>query len=338
MEDNHKSIIVSAKKIAVIRTDRLGDMVLTLPMCNSLKQNLPNSKICLIARKYVSDLLYQCPAIDEVLYLEDNQAGINHIFRHNKFDAVFFPRPKLEEAWASFINHVPLRIGSGYRYYSFLFNHRIYTHRKDAARHECEYNNDMVANILEIPLQPKLVKPVIQPEAEKLVNDLLVKYNITSEDKFIIVHPGSGGSARDWDAGNFGKVASVLTDELKLKVIVTGTLNEKPSCDKVLAESSTALNFCGKLNLSGLMALLERSSLMMSNSTGVLHIAAALGTPVIGLYPNSPHISSKRWGPYSPNSITISPPDKEDHEFRDDMTKINVIEVVNAAKTNFISV
>src|SRR3989339_741781 len=77
------------QKICVIRTDRLGDMVLTLPMCKALKENCVESEITLIARRYVEPLLENCTVIDRIFYIDDYKNGIKEIFKNNKFDVYY---------------------------------------------------------------------------------------------------------------------------------------------------------------------------------------------------------------------------------------------------------
>jgi len=113
--------------------------------------------------------------------------------------------------------------------------------------------------------------------------------------------------------------------------VITGVAGEFELCDNVNSVCTEAFNLCGKLSLPETIALISKAKLFISNSTGVLHIAAALGVPVIGLYPNTPHISRKRWGPLTEKSTIISPPQNSLSEYNDDMSQITVQTVFNAA-------
>ena len=92
---------VSAKRIAVVRTDRLGDMVLTLPMCAALRQEIPDAEITLITRTYVAPLLYQSPVIDRIIYA-DTPKEVSAAIRNTEIDMIFFPRPQFSEYLAAF--------------------------------------------------------------------------------------------------------------------------------------------------------------------------------------------------------------------------------------------
>ncbi len=328
-----RNLLLKAKRIAVVRTDRLGDMVLTLPMCAALKSACPDAEVTLIARSYCSALLYKSPAIDTVLFVDETTGGVTELIQNGRYDAIFFPRPQFEEYFAAFRARIPLRVGSGYRWYSFLIKHKQFDHRKTAEFHEAEYNTRLVGSVLEEPVETRLVRPIVIPESKHSTNKLLNSNGITSAQRIIVIHPGSGGSSHDWQPENFGKLSELLSKQLRMPVIITGVENEKERCQIVQKYCPAAINLCGKLSLADMIALLDTSSLLVANSTGVLHIAAALGIPVVGLYPRSPAISSGRWGPYSQNSIVVSPPDQP--EFQDDMNLISVESVADACLSFF---
>ncbi|MFN8359127.1 MAG: glycosyltransferase family 9 protein [Candidatus Kapaibacterium sp.] len=317
------------QRIAVVRTDRLGDMVLTLPMCAAAQTAFPGAEIILITRSYVAPLLYRSPVIDRVIYA-DTPEEVSAAIRGTGIDMIFFPRPQLSEYVAAFRAGIPCRVGSGYRWYSFLLSHKQYDHRKTAEYHEAEYNTRLIERVLGRNVSTQLVRPVLQPESIEKVRHLLQQYGI-SDCTPIIIHPGSGGSAVDWPTEKFGEAARELQHRLSTPILLTGIPSESHLCDQVHKICPQAINLCGQLPLPDMMALLAGASLLIANSTGILHVAAALGTPVLGLYPQSPAMSAARWGPYTDTATVISPPVLT--TVNDDMNMISVQEVVIAAQT-----
>lgn len=299
--------ILQSASIAVVRTDRLGDMVLTLPLCNAIKSEFPQSKVTLIANSYTKLLLENCPVVDEVIFVDDKSKNIKSVFKENKFDFAFFPRPRFGEVLAAFKGGVKFRIGSAYRAYSFLYNKKVFDHRKKGEFHEAEYNVRLLSQLIGMELPVNLVKPFISNVSKEFIKNLLNKNNI-QEKGFIILHPGSGGSSRDWKSGSFAELAKLISERTGFGIIVTGIKSEKESCNLIANVTDRVLNLCGILNQEQLIALLSTARILIANSTGVLHIAAALGVPVVGLFPNTSHISARRWGPYSANSSVVSPP------------------------------
>lgn len=304
------------KNIAVIRTDRLGDMVLTLPMFSVLRERFPNARLTLIASPYVEPLVRHVSCIDEVVYLDQPHADISPILRSRSIDTLFAPRPRFAEAWQAFRAGVSRRVGSRYRWYSPLYNVRVSEHRSDAAFHEAEYNVRMIMHAFGGPM-PNV----------RLVSPLPMVFDRPWRDRpRVVIHPGSGGSAKDWPAERFGQAAWRIAEELDAEIIVTGIAAERELCDRVLAICPGAKDLCGGLNLAGMIDLLSGADLLLANSTGVLHIAAALGVAVVGFYPCTPSMSSGRWGPYTDRAVVL------ESGLGDDMLTITVDDAVAAAE------
>ncbi len=321
-------ILINANNIAIVRTDKLGDMVLTLPLCRAVKNRFPTANLNLIASSYTKPLVDNLDILDNTYFIEDYQKGINSILEENKFDVIFFPRPRFNEYLAAFKNKVPLRIGSGYRLYSFLLNYPVYEHRKESKFNEAEYNTHLLSHILNEIVETELVKPNVRAEDLKKINKILDSKLLDKNKRFIIVHPGSGGSAYDWDIKNFAILAKKLNHK-NVQIVLTGNKNEKAICKSILDSCPECIDLSGEINLYELIALISKSSVLIANSTGVLHIAASLGIAVVGLYPNTAHISQKRWGPYTDNKIIVSPPNN-DNKMIDDMSLIDVNNVFDA--------
>ncbi len=322
-----KNIFNSAKKIAIVRTDKIGDMVLTLPMGLALKERYPDKEVIFIASTYTAPLLQNNPAVDKVFFIEDYEKGIKEIFKKEKPDLVFFPRPRYEEMKAAYIMRVPHRIASAYRLYSFFANHKIHVHRKISDKHEAEYNVDMISRFFkeDLPVKlsaPKLDKSVYDSVKAKIQDKLKHK-------RFIIIHPGSDGSAKDTPLPTFGEAAKQIAMHHDVDILLTGTKPEREACSVVNKICKDAIDLSGQFTLAEMIALTDMAHILVANSTGVLHIAASFGTNVVGLYPNTPHISAKRWGPYTDSKVIVTPPDN-DKETQDDMKLIKSEEISQA--------
>lgn len=302
----------SIKRILLVRTDRLGDVILTLPMLPALRKCFPDAYIAMLLRRCTGEILEGNPHLDELIWYDRGPTNIpfnemSATLRARKFDAAVVVYPRLRLAWLMWRSGIPLRIGTGYRYYSLLFNKRVFEHRKDAQRHEVEYNLNLLRELnCELARDFEVSFHIAIPvEAEKTVETLCESLSIERK-RFVIVHPGSGGSAREWSPENFGKLAASLATDFK--VVVTGTHSEEAKVSAVVSASGgAAIPIVGKLNLKELAALIRASSLFVSNSTGPLHLAVAMRTPVVGLYPQHTAMSAKRWGPYTENKVVFVP-------------------------------
>jgi ADP-heptose:LPS heptosyltransferase len=315
---------LNSKNIAVVRTDKIGDMILTLPLCKAISEYLPEANIHVIAKKYVEPLLKN-QEILKPIFIDNYTNGIDEIFKSYKFDTVFYPMPVFSECLAGFKNKIPIRVGSAYRLYSFLFNAKIQDHRKISEYHEAEYNVRMLNSITGINHKVELVKPYINPKDIEFISTKFLKDY--SGKKIIIVHPGSGGSAKDLPIYKLIEIINQIDKNINFQIILTGIQSEYEHCEYIGSKNKNIVNLCGKLSLDKMIALISVCNLFIANSTGVLHIAAALDRQVMGFYPNTLHIGPQRWRPYTNKSIIFTPPKSDNTMFNDDMSKIDIYEV-----------
>ncbi len=331
--------------ILVCRTDRIGDVVLTLPVVNALRDFYPNSRITFLASEYTSEILQGHKAIDEVMIYkpDENVFQLAKRLRQKRFDLAVVVFPVFKIALALWLARVPVRVGTGYRFFSFLFNKRVFEHRKYAQRHEVEYNLDLIKR-LGIEVDEVRFDIFIPQSALEKVEQILAKHGLSKEN-YIVVHPGSKGSARDLKPSRFREMVKKLADE-GFKVVVTGSEDEKELVKYVCGDTENVFDFSGLFNLKELSALIKFASIFISNSTGPIHIASAVGTPVVGFYPPIKVMSPRRWGPYTKDKIIFVPDVPfeckkcvgEKCEFYDCMDLISIDEVVKSVKEKIVGV
>ena len=306
--------MIKPKNLLIIRTDRIGDVVLSLPLASIIKKHYPGCRITFLVREYTKALAADHPYIDEVLILQEKKkkilirANVKTINKYN-FDSAVIVYPTLVTALIIFLSKIKYRIGTGYRWYSVLFNQKIYEHRKYAEKHELEYNVNLLSRFgIEEEVHPGGVNFNLSPHksAEDVVAQILSRSEIKSEEPIIIIHPGSGGSSVDLPQSKFRSLVEKISSRLTENIILTGSDREKYLCENLKIRPGI-LNLAGKLSLSEMIALIDKSSIFISNSTGPIHIAAALGKYTIGFYPRIPACSAERWGPYTDKKVIFSP-------------------------------
>ena len=126
----------------------------------------------------------------------------------------------------------------------------------------------------------------------------------------------------------FKELAELMAQQLKANIILTGAKSEQPICDEINYKNNF-INLAGKFNLSQLIAVINRSNLLIANSTGPIHIAAALGKSVIGFYPKIAACSPKRWGPYSNKKVIFTPTIECDNCTRKQCEELNCMNSIN---------
>ena len=299
--------------ILIVRTDRIGDVVLSLPLASIIKKHFPASKVSFLVCEYTKSLVENNLSVDEVLTLKTDGLKTK-IFENvkqlkNKFDACVVAFPTFRIALILYLAGIKIRIGTGYRWYSFLFNYRSYDHRKFGERHELEYNVRLLKHIgINETVSEENVSFNLHPgeKSEQKIISELKDLGIDTGEKIVIIHPGSGGSAVDLPFEKMKNLIEMTARELDCRILITGNQNEMKLCDSLVVNMNTK-NLAGRFNLGELTALIDKSVLLIANSTGPIHIAAALGKFVIGFYPTIAACSPKRWGPYTNKKIIFTP-------------------------------
>lgn len=306
------------KHILISRTDKIGDVILTLPMIPEIKRLSPSSKISLFISNKLGNLLNGYEGVDNIFYYEDVVDNLLNFFKSNDFDTIINVFPRKDIAVASFRAGIKTRVGTAYRFYSFLFNERIKEHRKYAVKHESEYNLNLLSFLnKEISFEKIFHLSYTDSEYRDLKNKLSKHFNL--DTKYIIIHPGSKGSAVDLPVNKLIELAEYVKTKYPLfKIVITG-LDQESNVTSLfpLKLGGDIINLTGMLDLREMMILIDKCNLFVSNSTGPIHIAGALNRKIIGFYPNSAPMNAVRWKPLSNQAVIISP------ETGDDMRTIN---------------
>ena len=329
--------MINPQNLLIVRTDRIGDVVLSLPLAEIIKKYYPGCKITFLVRNYTKDILENHPFIDNVLLLREENEKISllknvEIIKSFDFDSSIIVYPTFQTSLIIFLSGIKNRIGTGYRWYSFLFNYKIYEHRKYAEKHELEFNVNLLnAFGINEKVNPRNVNfnLTVNKKSEEKIQNLFKDYGINNDKLIVIIHPGSGGSAVDFPVNKFKELVEELSGENKFQILLTGNKQEMKMCEE-LKINSNIKNFAGILSLSELIALIDKADIFIANSTGPLHIAAALGKYIVGFYPNLLVCSAKRWGPYTNKKIVFSPKKECSDCEREQCTKsecMNSIEV-----------
>jgi len=299
-------------KFLIIRTDRIGDTVLTLPMAVYLKNKFENSEIIFLCRNYTKGVVKLCGSIDKIITI-DKQNFIDTIslLAKEKIDIAIHVNPRLKTAIIVWLAGVKKIVGTKFRAYSFLFNQRVPLHRKFNVKHEMEYNFDLLAGInLNDSINLYDVDFGIRTDenSKRSTINKLSAQGIDLSKKSVILHLGSGGSAIDWSKKNFLELAIMILEKYNCNIILTGSSEEFEMLqDQFVKLKNKVFNLAGTLNLEQLFNLLTMAVVFIGNSTGPTHLAAAAGTNVIAFYPKIPSCSALRWGPVTKKRTILEP-------------------------------
>jgi len=281
--------------ILLVRPDGIGDEILSLPVATELRRVMPGARLSFLSTVYAAPMLAHHPDLDEVLTVtgQETLGELIRLFRRN-VDAAIFLKPFRWLMTAAWLARVPLRIGTGYRWYSWLLNRRVYEHRSDFSRHESAYNLGLLRGL---GLSPGDVSPprlVVTDEERDWARRLLGGSRMLR----VLVHPG-GFSSRLWKPVHYRDLVLRLASEGR-EVVLTGSAAEREKFrtdTQVSAWPAGVRDLMGALTLRQLMAVIAESHAVVSLATGPMHVAAALGVPTVSLFDPRRNNSPTRWQP-----------------------------------------
>lgn len=301
---------LSPKKILIVRTDRIGDVLLSTPVIKVLRDNFPSAHIAVMVSPYARDILEGNPHLDEVIiYDKDSQhrswktsmrfAGS---LREKKFDLAIILHPTNRAHLITFFAGIPRRVGYD-RKLGFLLTDRIKHRKQLGEKHELEYSLDLI-RYLGIEPKDKTTFMPIKSESEKWVGLILGQAGIKETDRLLAVHPGASCISKLWPTERFAEIADRMADKYGFKILIVAGPNDANLAGKVAGGiHCKAVNLAGKTSVSQLASVFKRCSLLISNDSGPVHIAAAVGTPVIAIFGrNQKGLSPRRWGPIGEKS------------------------------------
>lgn len=264
-------------------------------MATELRRAMPGARLSFLSSVYAAPVLAHHPDLDAVLTVtgQETLGELVRIFRRD-VDAAVFLKPFRRLMAAAWLARVPMRVGTGYRWYSWLLNRRVYEHRSDFSRHESVYNVGLLRGLGLSPgdvSPPRLVVTAEEHEwAKRFVGG--------APRLRVLVHPG-GFSSRLWKPDHYRDLAMRLAGEGR-EVLLTGNAVER---DKFRAEAQVTAwpagvrDLMGELTLRQLMAVIAESHAVVSLATGPMHLAAALGIPTVSIFDPRRNNAPIRWQP-----------------------------------------
>jgi len=300
------------ENILIAETDRIGDVILSLPVFKSIKEHNNNIKITALVRSYTADIFSSFQYIDNVISYtnikakENKEALIVKIKKEN-FDTALVLHPDYAIAKILKKAKIPNRYSYGWKWYQSLFSKVMIQHRSKNVQHQLEYNLDLL-KLLKINEPIKDIRLFPAKESLKFIKNLLSQKKL---DKKILIgiHPGSGHSSLNLPPDKYIELINhIKTRFKKVHIIITGTTEEHQLIDYILTNVTVSL-FPMPLNLalSSLIALISQMKVFISNSTGPMHIASALNIPTIAFFSPIFIHSPIRWGPFWGKSLVMTP-------------------------------
>ncbi len=291
-------------KILIIAPNWIGDAVLALPAISRIRKSFPIAMITIIGLPHICELFQESPYVDEIRMYKGGMGGLAAGFslRSEKFDMAILLPNSFRSALLVRLAGIPLRCGYNRDGRGFLLNMPVRLDPQITRVHQTDYYRNIVRSIASSPLTKSQLF-LSQDETRQALNTLNENH-ITPDDLIIGINPGATyGSSKRWYPERFGHVASTLSKRYHAKVIVFGSHKEMDIAEEIVRTAEMPLlNMAGKTSVRGLMALISCCRLVVTNDSGPMHIAAALGIPVVAIFGSTDPLLT---GPVGTNHIVI---------------------------------
>lgn len=340
-------------RVLVVRNDRIGDLILATPVISTIRANYRDAYIGILVSKYAEDVVKYNSEINKVItdeLIKDKKSIKNFLalfrkIRTERFDTAIILFPSFLVCLLIFLAGIKKRISHGSKWYVYLFcNEILFQHRSRVEQHEADYNLALAHRVGNIKVIIRETKIFTDDESIKNARNMLINKGVHND--FIIMHCGSGGSARNWSALKYAQLADMIIERLKIVSIFTGRENDYKIIREIKKQmKNNPKEILNTERISELTALISMASFFVGPSTGPLHIAAALKIPLAGIYSPVRVQSTKRWGPYNSEMAVAFYPDVdcparyaciyESCRYYDCMELIKVEDVFNSIKKIF---
>ena len=296
----------SSPRILVIRRRYLGDIVLLGPLLRNLRLHWPQARLTVLTEERFAEILSLNPDVDAALPHSAHGLGRQWEFwralRREKFTHVFDLDCNDRSALFTLVSGAPVRSVLQIRpRWSSLYTHRVRLKRSDYEnRHITETTLSLLA-AQEIPVVSR--EFTLLPREEDLA---AMRRLVGATGPVLLVHPGSRSAFRLWPAERFATVCDRVQEELGVQVVLAGGPGENALIAEIRRRAqSHLLALAEPLTLPRLAALARLSAALLCHDSGPMHVAAAVGTPVIALFGSQ---NAVMWRPLGAGHRVLQPP------------------------------
>ena len=276
------------KRILVIKLRAVGDIVLSTPVVQNLRDYFPQSEIDFLLDKFAEDVVVGNPFVSEVVSFDrsrDSGAGIIREIRKRKYDLVIdlFSNPR--SAIIAGLSGASVRVGFPFRWRRYAFN--VIVHPRTGNIHNVDFNLDALRR-LEIPVHHRSPFLPVTEGAEAFARDWLSQNDL--ERKLLVaLNPGGGWVTKRWGLDHYAQLGDGISNRHGAAIVVLWGPGEESDA-KIIAEKMKApAHLSPRTTLAQLAGILRHCTALVSNDSGPMHMAAALQVPTLGIFgPTNP--------------------------------------------------
>lgn len=305
-------MLPDVRRILIIKLRAIGDVLLATPVIENVRRACPDAHLAFLTERASEGVVDENPFLDEVIILDRvtwqtlpvwarlrEQVAFYQSLRSRGFDLAIdlFGNPR--SAILTALSGARHRVGFAFRVRRHLYN--IVVTPRGGSVHEVEFNLDALRAI-EMPIHTTAPLFPVSSALREEARTWLDAHGVRPGDRLVGLNPGGGWVTKRWTPQRFAGVADALIREYGAHVLLLWGPGERPLVDIVTRAMRSSPLILPETTLKGLGAFLSWCTLMISNDSGPMHIAAAMGIPTIGIFgPTNPALQ----GPYGQGHTVV---------------------------------
>ena len=336
-------------RVLVVRNDKLGDLVLALPVFALLRRALPDVELCALVPAYTAEIAALAPGVDRVLLdpgpeRREGRAGeLAAAWRAERFDLLLAVFSTTRIGLAAWRAGIPWRVGPATKLARIFYDDGVVQRRSRSEKPEFEYDLDLARHVLRrlgLPADGPLQRPVLSFPAAEVAERrtrLAGELGLDPARPLVFLHAGSGGSANNLTPAQYTTFANAVGPSAHQFVLTAGPGEvERTRALASTIHAAPAAVYESRRGLADFARVIATADVFVGGSTGPLHLAGALNRPTVGFYPRRATSSPLRWCTLAADDrrLAYAPPEPA-HER--DMSAVDPIQAARELRERFLS-
>ncbi len=307
------------RRILAIRLDNIGDVVMLGPALRTIRTNLPQARVTLMASPAGSQVAEMLPWVDEVmthralwqdvsgaLELDPNrELDLIAEIRRRHFDAAIiftsFSQSPYPPAYVCYLAEIPIRLGQSKEFGGGVLSQWVRALPDEA--HQVDRNLHLLGQA-GFELADTKLELRVPDAAQKNADRWLRQAQVDPRESFIVLAPGASAQARRYDPARYAIAARLLRERVGLPIVLIGSAKENDLASAILGDGIVSL--VGKTTVSEMAGVIRRAALLIANDSAAMHLADAFRRPMVILFSGTEYES--QWRPRRAPSLLLRQP------------------------------
>ena len=301
------------KRILIVRTDRVGDVVMITPMIREFRKTFPDAFIATLTQPYTKDIFIHNPHLDvaltDDLKRETYWSVVKELRKHSFTDGLLV-LPTERAAYQMFFAGIKNRVSVGHKLYSVLTSMKsVSRNNYIPLRHEADYCLDLARKIGVVT--DNIAPEIFLTEEEKSQTTAFLRSKqLADSDKTIFIHTGTGGSSPNWSEHKYLQLIKTILetyDDPGIKIILTAKEMSTKFSESIFSlKSQRVISIAGEIGgLRDLIKVIGTADIFICSSTGPAHLADALNVKALVFHCRRPMNCVRYWGILNKRSINL---------------------------------